>query len=501
MKNFILILALAFLFISPGFSQPVDLNQPPEGTITISGGGQNGLAGMVVKTIADFNGDGNTPDLAIGAPGEDTVYIIWARAGSRRYPLRIDLDNLLFQGISISGKSGSKFGSSIAPIGDLNRDGRTEIAVGAPSATTGGTVYIVKGAANTIYGGSQDPNPFLLTINGQPGESIGQYLPDGAEFNDDTYADIAIPTSSLSYKDTAYLVYGNIVESTSEISTRSLPPSESAVFEGLNNKALPFISRIKNISFIGDYNHDGFTDLAVFSGISADNTETIVHIIPGGTKPVGRFTDASMPEGTITVHINAFSDIISNVVEFMSGKDFNNDGLLDLVFGFPNASLNPGYENPGILAIIPGQKELTNQVTIKSATDGNLILIPHSMVSTNPGSTISITGTKMAIGEPLAVTPYVTDATAGAAYIIDIAKLLPSSTPYDLNKKAGSMIFGRKSGDQLGISLTFLPDYNLDGIEEFFVGNIDTSNTPIPAFILTPRDKGTPVLDWNRFNN
>jgi len=187
--------------------------------------------------VLSFNGDGFKPDIAISSPGSGVVHILLARSSNtRRYPLKPGLDGI-FQFLVISdGVQGSKFGTSIAALGDFNRDGKDDIAVGAPGAGEGGTVYVVKGFFGSF---SSSTNPFLLTLEGGLGESIGNYLPDGAMFNDDTYADLLVPTSSKSPNRSAYLIYGSAEYNDTHLSTLTLDPSKNAIFVGLDNVISP----------------------------------------------------------------------------------------------------------------------------------------------------------------------------------------------------------------------------------------------------------------------
>jgi hypothetical protein len=78
------------------------------------------LFGLSLTGTTDLNGDG-VPDLAVGAPGTDRVWVI---SGADQSVIRTltDPDNL----------SGNRFGFGVAAIGDINGDGIDDLAVGAP---------------------------------------------------------------------------------------------------------------------------------------------------------------------------------------------------------------------------------------------------------------------------------------------------------------------------------------------------------------------------------
>lgn len=76
--------------------------------------------GFALGDAGDFDGDGSN-DFAVGAPGADNNagrVLVYDRRGTL-------IAELL-------GEPGSRFGSSIAAIGDLDGDGRTDLAIGAP---------------------------------------------------------------------------------------------------------------------------------------------------------------------------------------------------------------------------------------------------------------------------------------------------------------------------------------------------------------------------------
>ncbi len=99
------------------------------GTITANGNfGQTLAAG-------DFNGDGFR-DLAVGAPGQNQVFIAYQTFGQ----------NQILTG-------SGQFGAALA-VGDFNNDGRADLAVGAPQAlrsTSAGT-SVTAGVVQVYYG-------------------------------------------------------------------------------------------------------------------------------------------------------------------------------------------------------------------------------------------------------------------------------------------------------------------------------------------------------------
>jgi hypothetical protein len=137
--------------------------------------------GAAVAGIGDVNGDGIV-DLMIGAPGRDD-------GGSGRgaaYVLLLNLDGTVSGQQAISSTAGGltgplddddQFGSAIATVGDLNRDGRNEVAVAAIGDDDGGSG---RGAAYVLFLDGAGSIAGEQKISSTAGGSVG--LADGDRF-------------------------------------------------------------------------------------------------------------------------------------------------------------------------------------------------------------------------------------------------------------------------------------------------------------------------------
>ena len=146
----------------------------------------------------DFNGDG-VVDLAVGAAGKSLNagpkaggVLPWRGSGGGP-------TETFYQPLDASGNGGGKqmgdsFGSAVAS-GDFNRDGRADIAVGAPGTAVG--AFASAGAVFVWNGTIDFPNPVgALTeaMDGQTaaaGDLFGASLTVG-DFNGDGYDDLAV---------------------------------------------------------------------------------------------------------------------------------------------------------------------------------------------------------------------------------------------------------------------------------------------------------------------
>jgi disulfide bond formation protein DsbB len=153
---------------------------------------------------ADLNGDGRD-DLAVGAPGDTVgstagagaVSVIYGSGGG----LTATGNQLWTQdspGVLEAAEGGDSFGSALA-AGDLNGDGRADLAVGAPGesigTTTGaGAVEILYGSASGVTSaGNQlwSQNSAGIADAAEAGDSFGAALTSG-DLNGDGEEDLAI---------------------------------------------------------------------------------------------------------------------------------------------------------------------------------------------------------------------------------------------------------------------------------------------------------------------
>lgn len=192
--------------------------------------GQQGAQGYVIETPSpeysslyyvtgglDINGDG-VPDPTIGVirkeGGRGSVYVTFGQSSSTRPVLTSQLGD---RGIVVRGRRGSGTGHALDQVPDLNRDGRNELLVGAPSFSSDGS----RGNAYVVFGRSK-PGVVHLARLGRRGFRIdgtnekadfGISVVAVPDLNGDSRSDLLVgaPLATVlrrPYAGAAYVIFG-----------------------------------------------------------------------------------------------------------------------------------------------------------------------------------------------------------------------------------------------------------------------------------------------------
>jgi len=111
----------------------------------IEGAADADLAGFSVALVSDMTGDGRS-EIVVGAPSVGSeagaAYLVFGKASSAP----VSLSALGAAGFQMNGSMNSQAGRAVAGLGDVNGDGRGDLAVGAPGASaSNGAAYVVFG--------------------------------------------------------------------------------------------------------------------------------------------------------------------------------------------------------------------------------------------------------------------------------------------------------------------------------------------------------------------
>ncbi|MFZ5442417.1 MAG: FG-GAP-like repeat-containing protein [Myxococcota bacterium] len=265
--------------------------------------------GLGLSGAGDVDGDGRG-ELLVGAPGwSSTGFSSEGRAylylGAQGVPWVVDAADQV----------AARFGESVAGVGDVDRDGRADFAVGAPGfdaqQNDEGRVFLFRGSAapSTTPMATLDPTD-------QAGASFGAALAGAGDVDGDTFADFVVGAPGFDAQQTdegrAFLFRGG--GSTFSVAAWvSDPTDEASARYG------------SAVSGSGDVNGDGFADFAVGA--------------PGAGAGAGRF---EVLLGGVAPRVFSSFDTLATPAGAARGSalgwagDVDGDGFGELLVGAPS---------------------------------------------------------------------------------------------------------------------------------------------------------------------
>ena len=230
--------------------------------VTITGPSTAGNFGYTVSAGGDIDNDGY-PDLLVGAPyptsSNGTVYVYWGSSGA--FPSSSSVSTIAGPAVA------SKFGASVAGLGDINRDGYDDFAVGAPGySSSRGRVQIYYGAASSV---TVTNSSNVDSITGAlSGDMLGASVAAAGSVNGDSYMDLIVGVPG--YSNGRALIYtGGRSGLSSSASVTLSAPSSSSDYGA-------------QVAGLGDVNGDGFDDVAV-SDAGYNGNHGVVYVHRGGS--------------------------------------------------------------------------------------------------------------------------------------------------------------------------------------------------------------------------
>lgn len=278
--------------------------------------------GHAIESLGDVNGDG-VPDLLVGAPLHD-AFLGVDRGAAYVFS---GANGALIAKLYGNGAD-NHFGWSVTAVPDVDFDGVTDFAVGAPRETAGGfalagTVRLYSGATRAL----------IRTHNGAAGGDRFGYSIDGAtDVNGDGRGDFLVGAPQA---DAA-----GIFDSGRAYRMSGAPSGGAVLTTYSGSTAAGWLGH--TVASLPDTTGDGLPEVAI--------GEPFVSI--GGVSGSGRIRVFSGSNGaTLLTLVGAQNDSYGWVMSAM--EDFDGDGKGDLLVGNPFAEYN-GWTDAGLVHVISG---------------------------------------------------------------------------------------------------------------------------------------------------
>jgi hypothetical protein len=202
--------------------------------------------------IGDINSDG-FDDLLIGYPQQSKCFIYLGTS-------KESITNLGVSFAIYGATPGDDFGWAAAGLGDYNQDGNDDFIV---SAKGGGLVYVFFGKKpfyeNDLSIEKMTRTDGFKIIGHQNTFNTGLAVSNAGDFNQDGFTDILISALSFDGEGILYLLFGN-PHSSDDIDLNGFSTSMGFIF-----KEPPHSFSGLSMTGLGDFNHDGFDDIAIGS--------------------------------------------------------------------------------------------------------------------------------------------------------------------------------------------------------------------------------------------
>ena len=346
------------------------------------------FAGTSVSGAGDVNGDG-VNDIIIGVPDSNIVaadagaaFVVFGRAATATpFPASFTLSSLSgADGFAITGSfAGDRFGTAVGGAGDLNDDGFDDLVIGAPAFN--GVSGADSGAAYVVFGKSSGFSATLDagTLNGKSGfrmegragaERLGIRVSAAGDMNADGIGDLLIAGRFAFEPVTddnvgvAYVVFGKTKGYTAI--------QDLAKLNGANGFRIfteeKSSTAIVSVSSVGDFNGDGFDDIAVGSpGTGGDAGVTYLMFGRSG----GFAPDLSLSTLNATTGFRFRGEVVPDQSgASVSATDVNGDGRADLIIGAPQPGDEGNTAGNGGAYVIYG---VATQEIPEVATNGTTI--------------------------------------------------------------------------------------------------------------------------------
>jgi hypothetical protein len=322
----VLISVNALNAVYPVTIDPIVANGNPGNANSTAESNQAGAnAGYSVSSAGDVNGDGYS-DVLVGAPfydkGETNEGAVLVYHGSAT---GIGANPVL---ILESNQSESRFGHSVSTAGDVNKDGFSDVVVGAPyydkGQTNEGAAFVYHGSVNGLAG-----NAVTVMESNQLEAHFGNSAALAGDVNADGYSDLIIGAPWYDKGQTdegaAFVYHGSAA---GVVVNAKITIESNQVAAKMGNA----------VAGAGDVNGDGYSDVIVgsFWYDKGQNNEGAAFIYHGSALGINGNVVSTMESNQADASLG-FS--------VASAGDVNGDGYSDVIVGaylYDNGQSNEG---------------------------------------------------------------------------------------------------------------------------------------------------------------
>lgn len=272
--------------------------------------------GTAVAGAGDVNGDG-IPDLLLGEPGGDdyhgNCWLIYGRGERSTEPQYVDDLNEGEFGFRIISPAnpGDGYGTTVAGLGDINGDGLSDFAVGAPrfDGRRGG-VWVILGTKDSpvsIDPLSKEDGKVFSLLGSHEDALTGTGLFAAGDVNGDGLMDILIGTPNWVDEDTsttlgmAQVIWGSAEPEDLGLD-HNLPSDRGWTILG----SVDFGGFGSSVSAAGDVNGDGFGDIIVgvnsADAPSARPTVAFGYALPARPEIVDLWAETEVGQSIVVQH-------------------------------------------------------------------------------------------------------------------------------------------------------------------------------------------------------
>lgn len=464
----------------------LNLGSPGAGISRVSAAAPGDRVGEAAVSVGDIDGDG-ARDLLIGAwqakPfGRTLAGSAYLAFGPFR-PGGLDLAGTT-NVVRIDGAApGDGLGVSVSAAGDVNRDGRADLVIGAYGADgPGGRVN--SGAAYVVFGGNArvpldlaDLGNRGIRIDGAAaGDGFGTSVAGVGDIDADGFADVVVGANGADANGrvesgSAYVIFGSAAPASIDLAA---PTGRVWRIDGAT-AGDNFGSRVAPG---GDINGDTRPDILVSSprfdpgGLAGGRTDAgAAHVLFGGgaTTPL----DLGGPEaGTRSARIDGAAAGDQLGISLGAVADSDGDGRSEMLLG-ANGADSPGRVDNGAVFFVRGSAD-TRTVDL-SDLGTRSVRVDGALGGDNLGVSVASVGDLTGDGRgDLLIGANGVDGSAGsrigAAYLVTA---LPAAGRLDLAQPEGAAITirGGAANDQAGSWVAGTGDLTGDGRADALVGS------------------------------